>query len=914
MTPERYRRINELADEVLELPPEGRHAYLDHACGGDAELRVEVERLVAAHAESAEFLAVPAVARLADAFIEPVMRPNWAGRLIERYRFERLLGSGGHGEVWLAEDTQLGRQVAIKLLARGYAASVEARMSSALNHPNIVTIYDTGELDGTGFIAQEYVAGETLRQRLSRGPIELRAALPIFVQIASALEAAHAAGIVHRDIKPENIMIREDGIAKVLDFGLARTTIESGAPRVLMGTARYIAPEQVRGAATDARTDLFSFGVVLYESLCGQAPFAGATTAEVLGRIADAKPAPLSAQVRGHPRKVERVVARALAKDPEARYRSAAELNRDLLTLGQRRVRIQWPWIAVAAAILAGLLIYRATVGEDSGLEDMKVSLVTPPGVASDAAISPDGSVIGFVLEGAAGQSISLERIGTPGGREVLAATPGNRRDLTCAPDGRWLYYIDGPSDWTGALYRIPVGGGNPVRLLDNVTGRFALSRDARHVAFIRLDTGHWAESLIVADSDGRNERVIKTRHRPQYFSRRGLAWSPDGRSIISLAGNAPSYTAHAFRVIEVDVSTGAERAITGGRWAWSGSVTWSADGRSVLVDAAEHSDDALQLWRVSYPRGNIQRVTNDVSDHRRITQSADSRTVLAVRRAQEADLWVLRIGATEPVQLSSGELRSLNSAAIAPGGRLFYSASAGDARNIWTVEATGSSRRQVTTADSDQNELAVSRDGRFLAYQSDGRIWRMNTDGSGAVQLTHGPLDVHPAFSADGRWIVYASFSGWSPGIGGHPSLWRVPVGGGRPDQLTHDVNSLPDVSPDGKWIAAACLRYDHPQLPPQIGIYPFDGGRAVTVLERRAGADAAVFWSANGDAVEYVVSAKGVGNIWRQPVSGGAPTPITHFHSEQLFFFNPSTDRKSVVLARGKDMTDLVLIRGIH
>ncbi len=609
---------------------------------------------------------------------------------------------------------------------------------------------------------------------------------------------------------------------------------------------------------------------------------------------------------------------RLLAKNPDRRYQSAAELKRDLVRLAEAVDARRRRWLAASAVVacgLLGLVAYRATVSAPSSLDQIQVSLVTPPGVAADAAISPDGLTIAYILQDAGGAGISLHRPGASAERQLLPPAHVNRRDLTFAPDGQSLYYVEGPANWTGTLYRVALRGGAPVRVFDHVTGRFALAPDGRHFAFIRLDTEHWAESLIVADSDGHAERTVSTRHRPQYYSRSGLAWAPDGASVACLAGNAPSYAARAFQLMEVSLATGAERAITEGIWGWPGSVTWSGDGHTVLVDAAQHSDNELQLWRVSYPHGAIQRITNDISDYRRITQTSDARTVLAVRSTREADLWVARTSnPAGALQVSAGDLHDLNSALLALDGRLFFSASSGDARNIWTMNVKGFDRRQVTTGQSSRDEVAISRDGRHLSYQSEGRIWSINSDGSGARRLTGGPLDAHPTFSADGNWIVYTSFASWSPGIGGLPSLWRIPANGGHPEQLTRDANSMADVSPDGNWIAAAYYRYDHPQQPPAVAIYPFAGGRATTVIERPAGAESSVFWSADGNGVEYVVSARGVGNIWRQSINGGAPAPVTDFRTGGLFFFNPSADRKTLVLARGKDVNDLVLIRGIQ
>jgi len=936
MTPERYRRINELADAALELPAARRDAFLADACAGDEELRADVERLVRTEESGVDFLTAPAISRLAGEFVQSERNEDLTGRRFGRYEVVSRLGAGGHGEVWLAQDRQLSRPVAIKLLSPAYASRpdhverlyAEARISSSLNHPNIVTIYDTGHVDGADFIAQEYVAGETLRRRLRAGPLDLRTSLRVVLEIASALEAAHVAGVVHRDIKPENVMIRADGLVKVLDFGLARSLRDTprdsrtGGSSVVMGTVKYMSPEQVRGEDTDARSDIFSLGILLYETLSGEAPFGGTTYTEIVTAILQSEPSLLSTHVRGLPADVERILARCLAKSADRRYQSGAELRQDLLRLAQRidagplRKRRHWiVGLTACAGILAGFGIYRGVMqSRPAPFDSMKLSLLPTSGLAADAAISPDGKSVAYVLEGARGKSIWLRRLGTSGDRQILAPVAENRWRLTFSTSGAEVYYRQGNADWTGDLYRLPIAGGAPVRVVQNIAGSVAFSHDGRRVAFIRLYTGRWEASLIVANADGGAERVVTTRRRPQYYSMSGLAWSPDDRSIVCLGGNSPFYGQHAFQLVEIPVDGGKERAITAGGWASPGSILWTADGRSLIVDGGR-AEDSGQVWRVSYPDGQIQRITNDLGDYLKLTQTADSKTLLAVRREQTADLWLTPgSGEGQAVQIPTSDLHKLASAIWVSGEQIVFSALAGNARNIWTMDAQGGNRKQLTTGESDQTEIAVSRDGRYLAYLSEGHIWRVNVDGSGARQLTHGALDVHPAFSPDGRWVVYASFSGWSPGIGGQPMLWKIPVDGGAAVNQTMDNTSVPDVSPDGELIACAFYRYDRPDQSPAIAIYPFSGGTLSKHFDRPPGANDRVYWTADGAAIDYVVTTGGVSNVWRQPLDGSPPAPITGFRTGRIFFSALSPDRKMLMLGRGQEANDLVLLSDIQ
>jgi serine/threonine protein kinase/Tol biopolymer transport system component len=942
MTPERYHRINDLADAAMELSTDRRTAYLASACAGDLALQQAVEQLIQAHDSHNDFLAAPAAALLAAEFAgssrsedEPGKQESVrAGRSVGRYRLISRLGGGGHGDVWLALDPQLSRDVAVKLLSPEYASHpahvqrlyTEARMSSALNHPNIVTIYDTGHAEGADFIAQEYVSGETLRKALAKGPLGLRQALNLALQIASALEAAHSAGVVHGDIKPENIMIRDDGTAKVLDFGLARFVDEArndwhvaARSGVVMGTVKYLSPEQVRGGPIDSRSDVFSFGILLYEIVSGKHPFQGKTYTEIMSAIVQSDPEAVSKLVPTLPSQLDRIVGRCLSKLPGERYPSAMELRRDLeqfiTQLDSRdpaRSRVLRLAATTAAVVLLAAVAIYVSVSKNAPapFEHMSLSLLPTPGVVPDAAFSADARTIAYSLRESRGQSLWLRTLGSGDDRRLLDAAPESYRNLTFSPDGRYLYYVTGPVWWSGTLYRLSVTGGPPERVLEHLTGNFAFARDGRRFAFIRLDAEHWRETLMVVNADGSGERKIVTRDRPQYYSREGLAWSPDGRSIVCLGGNALFYKAGAFRLVEIRLEDGTERPITDGGWAFAGSVMWSADGRTIYVGAGENGGGALQVWRVSYPGGRIQRITNDLSNYVRLTQASDSR-ILAVRREQDADFWVMPDRDTARAeQISFGDLHNLNSAAWASGSRIFYSSLAGNSRNIWTMDSHGRNRRQLTSDDVDRYEVAATHDGRYVLYTTAGCIWRINSDGSGAKQLTRGPHDVHPAVTPDGKWVVYVSFSGWSPGIGGTPILWKISINGGPPVQITTGSNSLPDISPDGKYIACLDFQYSTPDVASRIAVFPLDGGSALTFFNPSRGTDGHAYWTADGKALEYIVTSRGVGNIWRQTLDGEAPRQVTTFNNSLMFFMAPSPDGRSVLMARGKEVNDLVLI----
>src|SRR5688572_3200204 len=357
MNPSDYKKVKDVFNAVLEIEPEGRAAFLDDRCDGENGLRDEVERLLASC--DSEFLETPVIGPFAE---DISLRSSHSGQLIGHYSVITKIGSGGMGDVYLAEDTKLGRRVAIKILPKEFTTDadrlsrfhLEARSASSLTHPNILTIHEIGEWESTHYIATEYVEGETLRHRLSRGRLTIDESMEYGVQLVSAVVAAHEAGVTHRDIKPENIMIRRDGLVKILDFGLAKFSgsfvadalpvssdgptvrIVNTEPGIIMGTVQYMSPEQARGQITDGRTDIWSLGCVLYEMLAGSPPFSGANSADLIAELVKTHPKSLSEYDPEIPERLDEIVAKSLEKNPDERYQTAKDLLIDLKRLRQR--------------------------------------------------------------------------------------------------------------------------------------------------------------------------------------------------------------------------------------------------------------------------------------------------------------------------------------------------------------------------------------------------------------------------------------------------------------------------------------------------------------------------------------------------------------------------------------------------
>ena len=385
MTPERWQCVDEIFQSAIELQPEARSAFVVGACANDEELRREVESLIVADAQGLSLVEEPAFETAVGllAMGEPAPHELLEGQSISHYEIVGLIGRGGMGEVYLAKDKLLNRRVALKLLPAAYTSNQdrlrrfqqEAQAASSLNHPNILTIYELGQVDGQQFIATEFVEGQTLRQRLKRAPINVAEAIEFACQIGSALSTAHEAGIVHRDIKPENLMLRRDGYLKVLDFGLAKLTeqheptndAQAGAPKsgdtnlssgLVMGTVKYMSPEQAQGLPVDPRSDIFSFGVVLYELLAGRTPFEGARSSELVAAILEQEP-PLLTDV---PDKLQHLINKALRKKKEERYQTIQAMLADLKSLKQDKASGGDAQPVSATTTGSGLLTSAATV------------------------------------------------------------------------------------------------------------------------------------------------------------------------------------------------------------------------------------------------------------------------------------------------------------------------------------------------------------------------------------------------------------------------------------------------------------------------------------------------------------------------------------------------------------------------
>ena len=943
MNAERYRQIDALAEAALKLKGSERSDFLLRACGSDQELLEQVNALLRGYDTAGKFLEEPAFEAWARDLAEDGGEASLAGRRMGRYLVKSRLGAGGIGEVWLAQDQELGREVALKFLSRELAGDSdqarrfrqEARAASSLSHINLVTIFDIGEFEGRQFIAQEYIRGKTVREALASGPFGVEAAAGIALQIAAGLGAAHAAGIVHRDIKPENIMIRDDGTVKIVDFGIARFTdkedkstdrVSTGLTRrgMILGTARYMSPEQARGLSIDGRSDIFSMGVVLYEMLTGAAPFTGATPSDVLAAILTYDPAPISRNTQSVPADFERIVRRCLAKNPAERYPSAAALQADLVGLRKTetssRHRIM-PWAIGASsalllvALIGALLLRPSHRQADSPFNSMSMTPLATRGDVSDVAIARDGKLLAYVVGEGDKQAIHVREISTSSERLAIGTEQGNVSGMMFSPDGFYLYYRRSGKDGIGELVRVPVKGGTPEHVAGNVSGAATLSPDGKQVAFVRLIPSTWEASLMVSSVDGSREYPLQTVRRPRFFDEDSVAWSPDGKSIACFAGEVGSEGISKFRLVEIKLLHPAQQIIGSLEWIPRG-LAWAAPGDTLIVTAVS-AGDLRQLWTVQRDSGEATRLTNDLSNYGHVSITGDGKEMVTVQRQTSLTIWAAAAKDNSRFdRVSSAPLSSTRtSVAWTPDGKILYTDPTDGFRNIWRMDANGSNPQRLTSSPIDKDEPGATSDGRYIVYQQhEAHIWRVKSDGSEPRQITFGRHDVHPAVSPDGKSVIYASFADWTPGIGGEPTLWRVLIDGGEAVQVTQQPTSIPTVSPDGKRIACVHFPGKDPRISSALlAVTSIDGNGGFTSFPRAYRDETSIAWSPDGKGIDFVMNGNGAGNIWRQDLSGGPPVQITHFDRDELIHFAWSRDGR-LVCTRGNTSHTAVLIQNFR
>jgi serine/threonine protein kinase/Tol biopolymer transport system component len=973
MTPERFQQIKGIYRAALCRPEDARALFVSDACGGDEELRREVESLITTHEQSGDFLVKPAIEECLPIIADNT--PSLVGREFGRFKILSLIAVSGMGEIYLALDTGLNRKVAVKSVYPSLTADAdrvrrvwhEAQAASAIVHPNVAQIYEVLEADEHTLIVMEYVAGVTLRHRLAAGPMPADDLLRTAVQIADALAAAHVVGVVHRDIKPENVMLLEGGHVKVLDFGLAKRleldpalagaagkaampSLFKTAKGMIVGTLPYMSPEQVRGVSTGAPTDLWSLGVIVYEMATGRAPFEGETRSDLIAAILEHTPAPLAEHAPDAPPELQRIVDKALEKDVVRRYSSAREIQADLEALRQevliapkiellRRPAEQppppvpepkppapviprpgrsWPAalgaaLVVLALLSAAVLVWRAFFHRpDVHFLPGRFSVrnFSESGRVSEAAVSPDGRFVVYITDEDDGRQLVWQKqVATADRIPLPQQMQGSYRGLVISPDANFIFYSLFRDAPQGELYRVSMPAATDTRRLLQDVDP-PISLSPDGRRFAFIRENHdRPHELITASAEDGMPLHVMAESR---LSPGGVAWSPRG-DIIACSVRVEQGGRDYVSVAGFGALDGSPVTLTKHRWRSVERLAWLADMDGLLLVASDEDSLMPQVWYLSYPEGDARRITNDISEYHTLSVSRDSSLVITTALMRSARVSVAGLDGSAPAVLASGRDEGFYGVAWVPDGRIVYTSTAGGSRDLWIMNRDGSGQRQLTHGGYNNRYPTVSPDGRRVLFVSDrdgaAKIWRVNIDGTEPVPLTAGPDDSFPSVSPDGRWVVYSAKAG------GRRSLFRVPLEGGEPARLTQYLANWPAVSPDGRFIA--CLyRDDSGTSDVKLAVVPFEGGEPLRLFDLPKGISqppemisAGFHWSRDGRALLYVNTADGASNIVSQPLDD-APKQLTNFRTDRIFWLDPSRSDNTLLYARGQYTHDAVLI----
>jgi serine/threonine protein kinase/Tol biopolymer transport system component len=880
---------------------------------------------------------------------------------ISHYRIVGPLGAGGMGEVYLARDSTLERNVALKILPPALMRSdervrrfeLEAKSASSLSHPNIVTIYEIGkdavrsaegaDSSAVHFISMELVSGKTLATLIHEDKTDLRTLLGYLAQAAEGLAKAHAAGIVHRDLKPGNIMVSADGFAKVLDFGLAKLTeMKETTPDItdaptlgadlsregsVVGTAGYMSPEQVQGRGVDHRSDIFSFGCLLYEAATRRRPFAAETGIETMHKILNEKPVPVEEINQKVPAELRRLIRRCLAKNPEQRVQSIKDLALELREIvdeydtlsaasstgsavgslaprGGARLKAALAMGAVLIG-LGGLAVGWWGLHRGRGspsahpFQSMRMTTQTTSGDVSDCVVSPDGRYLAY-LSGRAGRlSLRVRQVATGSDVEVLPPSDAGLQDPAFSPDGNYLYFLRRQPDARNysVLFQVPSLGGTAQERTFDVDSRVTFSPDGKQIAFWRGVPQKQQAQLMGVDLESSKERVVATVSSPEEYQG-APTWSPDGQRIAAtILTPAPDLQSS---IALFDPASGRRQDLLELPWTILRSLAWLPDGRGLVSTGMDlKSSITNQVFLVDYPEAHVQRITNDFNQYSGVSVSAQDEAVAAVRQTGLANLWVAASGggpARQITRIATPE-NSPGSLAVAGGTSIVYGAARDEAYQLWTIDADGGEPRTLTTgAALSLNPHGAADTVVFDRLDPTGvHIWRMRPDGSELRQLTSGKGEQVSWLSRDGYLVAFTRYD--AP-----QTVSILSAEDGNVTPIATNAGASAGFSPDGQRLLVSQIEPDARGLVRAVWrAFRVAGGNPVASFHL-PGSAIDPTWAPDGRGVTFRDTADPAWNVYRLGESG-RPMPVTRFSDGRVVDYAWSRDGAKLAVVRQLD-----------
>jgi serine/threonine protein kinase len=842
MTPERWQQIEKIYHSALELEERRRVAFLEKACAGDKALRQEVESLLRSEPSGDRFIEEPAL-EVAAKMMAHEKPESLLGQQLGSYQILSLLGTGGMGVVYKGRDLRLKRFVAIKVLPADQISDPErkrrfiheARAASALNHPNIITIHDIGSEGGIDFVVMEYVAGKTLDQLIPRKGMRLNETLKLAIQMADALAKAHSAGIIHRDLKPTNMMVTVDGLVKVLDFGLVKLTevseSDEGGTRTtqlqteegtIVGTLSYMSPEQAEGKKVDARSDIFSFGAVLYEMVSGQKAFQGESKLSILTAVLKQEPRPISQLVPSTPRDLEKIINRCLRKETGQRFQHMDDLKVELEevkkeadsdTLAGTRPAVRWTqrtWIWVGAALIVAAIavtnwLFRGTARRPAAAPK-EVPLTSYAGSERSPSFSPDGNQVAFSWNGDKQDNfdIYLKLIGSPTPVR-LTTDPADDLSPAFSPDGRTIGFVRVSKGRATFMVAPAIGG--PQRTVGEV------AVPARNLficqpSFAWLPDGQWVvtNGLALLSTESGETHSLTSPPADSYADW-SPAVSPNGQTV-AFSRSAGYHVSDIYLLdLTADLKPQAEpRRLTFLKGFCYGP-TWTPNGREIIF-ASFFLGGFANLWRVP-PSGAAEPLQLLFSAGEAIspTVSWSGNRLAYARRVFDTNIWHLPLSgpgvATGPPVPFIHSTHPDSSPQYSPDGkRILFESFRSGVHSTWISDADGSNAVELLPrAGASSGTASWSPDGQLVAFEFNPDrnvdIYVIRVSGGKPICLANDSADdVSPTWSRDGKWVYFGSKRT------GRWEVWKVPAGGGKAVQVTRNGGETAFESLDGKFL----------------------------------------------------------------------------------------------------------------